>query len=172
MQAVVWPQLAVFLHTKHSMLSCGSSSAYVAMATVGYKPAWGSVADHMLSLLLAYHFEVIHHLIMLCYPCAGILNNLDYNLLECQGLVLAPTRELAQQIEKVMRALGDYLQVCGVQGFRATQQGLVLCWVQWAVSWRSRLRKSCAWATTCRWGGGVSKGRCSRVVGTGYQHVH
>ncbi|KIZ04417.1 Eukaryotic initiation factor 4A-3 [Monoraphidium neglectum] len=42
--------------------------------------------------------------------CAGILNNLDYNLLECQGLVLAPTRELAQQIEKVMRALGDYLQ--------------------------------------------------------------
>jgi translation initiation factor 4A len=41
----------------------------------------------------------------------GILNNLDYNLLECQGLVLAPTRELAQQIEKVMRALGDYLQV-------------------------------------------------------------
>jgi hypothetical protein len=43
--------------------------------------------------------------------CAGILNNLDYNLLECQALVLAPTRELAQQIEKVMRALGDYLQV-------------------------------------------------------------
>lgn len=43
--------------------------------------------------------------------CAGILNNLDYNTLECQALVLAPTRELAQQIEKVMRALGDYLQV-------------------------------------------------------------
>lgn len=43
--------------------------------------------------------------------CAGILQNLDYNLQECQGLVLAPTRELAQQIEKVMRALGDYLQV-------------------------------------------------------------
>jgi len=43
--------------------------------------------------------------------CAGILNNLDYGLLECQALVLAPTRELAQQIEKVMRALGDYLQV-------------------------------------------------------------
>ncbi|CAD7696117.1 unnamed protein product, partial [Ostreobium quekettii] len=43
--------------------------------------------------------------------CAGILNNLDYQLNECQALVLAPTRELAQQIEKVMRALGDYLQV-------------------------------------------------------------
>ena len=41
----------------------------------------------------------------------GILNNLDLNLTECQGLVLAPTRELAQQIEKVMRALGDYQQV-------------------------------------------------------------
>lgn len=43
--------------------------------------------------------------------CAGVLNNLDYNLTDCQALVLAPTRELAQQIEKVMRALGDYLQV-------------------------------------------------------------
>lgn len=29
------------------------------------------------------------------------LQNLDYNLVECQALVLAPTRELAQQIEKV-----------------------------------------------------------------------
>ena len=43
--------------------------------------------------------------------CAGILQNLDDNLMECQALVLAPTRELAQQIEKVMRALGDYQQV-------------------------------------------------------------
>lgn len=43
--------------------------------------------------------------------CAGILNNLDFSISDCQGLVLAPTRELAQQIEKVMRALGDYLQV-------------------------------------------------------------
>ena len=44
-------------------------------------------------------------------PLPGILNNIDYTLADCQGLVLAPTRELAQQIEKVMRALGDYLQV-------------------------------------------------------------
>ena len=43
-----------------------------------------------------------------CHPC---LQNLDYSLVECQALVLAPTRELAQQIEKVMRALGDYLSV-------------------------------------------------------------
>ncbi len=43
--------------------------------------------------------------------CAGILNNIDYSSNECQALVLAPTRELAQQIEKVMRALGDFLQV-------------------------------------------------------------
>ncbi|KAE7998517.1 hypothetical protein FH972_003056 [Carpinus fangiana] len=43
--------------------------------------------------------------------CSGILQQLDYNLMECQALVLAPTRELAQQIEKVMRALGDYLGV-------------------------------------------------------------
>mmetsp|Transcript_18139 Transcript_18139/g.25094 ORF Transcript_18139/g.25094 Transcript_18139/m.25094 type:complete len:412 (-) Transcript_18139:315-1550(-) len=43
--------------------------------------------------------------------CAGILHQLDYTVSECQALVLAPTRELAQQIEKVMRALGDYLMV-------------------------------------------------------------
>jgi len=43
--------------------------------------------------------------------CAGILQALDYSKAECQALVLAPTRELAQQIEKVMRALGDYLSV-------------------------------------------------------------
>jgi translation initiation factor 4A len=39
------------------------------------------------------------------------LQQLDYGLVQCQALVLAPTRELAQQIEKVMRALGDYLGV-------------------------------------------------------------
>uniref|UniRef100_A0A0D3CKF2 RNA helicase n=1 Tax=Brassica oleracea var. oleracea TaxID=109376 RepID=A0A0D3CKF2_BRAOL len=43
--------------------------------------------------------------------CSGVLQQLDYSLLQCQALVLAPTRELAQQIEKVMRALGDYLGV-------------------------------------------------------------
>ncbi|CAG9464308.1 unnamed protein product [Pedinophyceae sp. YPF-701] len=43
--------------------------------------------------------------------CAGILQRLDYSLMSCQALVLAPTRELAQQIEKVMKALGDYLKV-------------------------------------------------------------
>lgn len=43
--------------------------------------------------------------------CSGILQQLDYGIVQCQALVLAPTRELAQQIEKVMRALGDYLGV-------------------------------------------------------------
>jgi hypothetical protein len=40
--------------------------------------------------------------------CAGILNNLDVTAtpVECQALVLAPTRELAQQIEKVRRERG------------------------------------------------------------------
>ena len=51
-------------------------------------------------------------------PRAGLshwehrLHLLTYSLpLTAQALVLAPTRELAQQIEKVMRALGDYLSV-------------------------------------------------------------
>lgn len=43
--------------------------------------------------------------------CAGILNNLDYDVCQCQALVLAPTRELAQQIDKVMNSLGEYLNV-------------------------------------------------------------
>lgn len=43
--------------------------------------------------------------------CSGVLQQLDYELLGCQALVLAPTRELAQQIEKVMEALGQCLKV-------------------------------------------------------------
>ncbi|XP_073223441.1 eukaryotic initiation factor 4A-8-like [Cicer arietinum] len=43
--------------------------------------------------------------------CSGILQQLNYRLVQCQVLVLAPTGELAQQIEKVMRALVDFLGV-------------------------------------------------------------
>lgn len=39
----------------------------------------------------------------------SILEQLDIGKLACQALVLAPTRELAQQIQKVMIALGDYM---------------------------------------------------------------
>ena len=55
--------------------------------------------------------------------CAGILQRLDYGELDCQALVLAPTRELAQQIEKVMRALGDYLEVSNTPEPRASSAG-------------------------------------------------
>ncbi|PON90008.1 Eukaryotic initiation factor [Trema orientale] len=43
--------------------------------------------------------------------CCGVLQQIEYDIKECQGLVLAPTRELAQQIEEVMREVGDYLGV-------------------------------------------------------------
>jgi len=39
----------------------------------------------------------------------SILELVDISKLNCQALVLAPTRELAQQIQKVVIALGDYL---------------------------------------------------------------
>jgi len=39
----------------------------------------------------------------------GILQRLDFSVPDCQALILAPTRELAQQIQKVVIALGDYL---------------------------------------------------------------
>mmetsp|Transcript_5704 Transcript_5704/g.7420 ORF Transcript_5704/g.7420 Transcript_5704/m.7420 type:complete len:398 (-) Transcript_5704:57-1250(-) len=40
----------------------------------------------------------------------GILQQIDTTVLECQALILAPTRELAQQIQKVVEALGSYLK--------------------------------------------------------------
>ncbi|MBW0476130.1 hypothetical protein O181_015845 [Austropuccinia psidii MF-1] len=41
----------------------------------------------------------------------SILQSIDVSLKACQALVLAPTRELAQQIQKVLVALGDYLNI-------------------------------------------------------------
>ena len=41
----------------------------------------------------------------------AILQSVDMETTGCQALVLAPTRELAQQIQKVVVALGDYLNV-------------------------------------------------------------
>ena len=39
----------------------------------------------------------------------GILNQIDVSLRACQALILAPTRELAGQIMKVVVALGDFM---------------------------------------------------------------
>jgi len=41
----------------------------------------------------------------------SILQQIDVDSKECQALILAPTRELAQQIQKVVLALGDYMGV-------------------------------------------------------------
>jgi translation initiation factor 4A len=41
----------------------------------------------------------------------GALQRIDYSNSQCQALILAPTRELAQQIQKVVLALGDYLKI-------------------------------------------------------------
>jgi translation initiation factor 4A len=41
----------------------------------------------------------------------GILQTLDTSVKECQSLVLAPTRELAQQIVKVISSLGDFMDI-------------------------------------------------------------
>jgi len=40
----------------------------------------------------------------------AILQQLDLSVKDCQALILAPTRELAQQIQKVVLALGDFMQ--------------------------------------------------------------
>uniref|UniRef100_A0A7S4IJU0 RNA helicase n=1 Tax=Vannella robusta TaxID=1487602 RepID=A0A7S4IJU0_9EUKA len=41
----------------------------------------------------------------------GALQRLDENSFDCQALILAPTRELAKQTQKVVLALGDYLGI-------------------------------------------------------------
>jgi translation initiation factor 4A len=41
----------------------------------------------------------------------GALSRIDYGNHQCQALMLAPTRELAQQIQKVVLALGDYMKI-------------------------------------------------------------
>lgn len=43
--------------------------------------------------------------------CTGVLQNLDISSSSCQAILLAPTRELARQTERVISALGDYLGV-------------------------------------------------------------
>merc|ERR1719272_857483 len=41
----------------------------------------------------------------------SVLQKLDVENRQCQALLLAPTRELAQQIQKVVVALGDYMKI-------------------------------------------------------------
>jgi len=41
----------------------------------------------------------------------SVLQKLDVSVRQCQALLLAPTRELAQQIQKVVVALGDYMKI-------------------------------------------------------------
>lgn len=41
----------------------------------------------------------------------SILQSIDLSLKQTQALILAPTRELAQQIQKVVIALGDYMNI-------------------------------------------------------------
>lgn len=41
----------------------------------------------------------------------GALQRIDYKQHDCQALLLAPTRELAHQIQTVVLALGDYLNI-------------------------------------------------------------
>ena len=41
----------------------------------------------------------------------SVLQKIDHTVKQCQALILAPTRELAQQIQKVVIALGDFLNI-------------------------------------------------------------
>ena len=43
--------------------------------------------------------------------CIGILQSIDMTTTDTQALILSPTWELAEQSQKVMLALGDYMNV-------------------------------------------------------------
>ncbi|KAK8818093.1 eukaryotic initiation factor 4A-III [Blastocystis sp. ATCC 50177/Nand II] len=43
--------------------------------------------------------------------CIGVLQNIDPTLMETQALILSPTRELAEQSQKVLLSIGDYMKV-------------------------------------------------------------
>merc|ERR1712232_466044 len=43
--------------------------------------------------------------------CIGALQRFDIGVRQCQAMILAPTRELANQSHKVISSIGDYLQV-------------------------------------------------------------
>ncbi|KAK8814149.1 hypothetical protein WA158_008011 [Blastocystis sp. Blastoise] len=43
--------------------------------------------------------------------CIGVLQNLDTTVMETQAIILSPTRELAEQTQKVLLSIGDYLKV-------------------------------------------------------------
>lgn len=89
--------------------------------------------------------------------CAGILNNLDYNLRECQvsGSPIpllsgeGPKFELAAGGESL---IGPAASLCSLSSccLCCCHDCRLWCWHQ-PVSWRSRLRRSCARSgTTCR----------------------
>ena len=62
-------------------------------------------------MYLLLHFHMIIGTGKTATFAVGILERLDLNLQETQALVLAPTRELATQIVRVVTAIGDFMQV-------------------------------------------------------------
>ncbi len=57
-----------------------------------------------------------------CAFSLGVLQQIELKVKECQALILSPTRELAQQTERVVRSLGSYLpiKICYCVGGTAT----------------------------------------------------
>ena len=67
-------------------------------------------------LIYSYFLSLFHKFVVLgtgktATFAIGILQRLNASLLECQALILAPTRELAQQIVKVASSLGDFMNL-------------------------------------------------------------
>ena len=71
-----------------------------------------------------------------CSTCAWpVLPCLPARLSRCQVLILSPTRELAQQTEKVILAVGDFMNVQAHACVGGKSIGKPLSWSQWG--WRA-----------------------------------
>eukprot|EP01035_Chromulina_nebulosa_P019196 gene19196-25045_t len=82
--------------------------------------------EDLLRGIYAYGFEKPSAIQQTATFAIGILQRLNSSIRECQALILAPTRELAQQIVKVASALGDFmnLKIHGCVGGTAVREDM------------------------------------------------
>ena len=63
------------------------------------------------STFLFFSFLIFLSLSTAATYTIGMLQQLDFSVKKCQGIVLVPTRELAQQVCSVVQCIGDYCNV-------------------------------------------------------------
>merc|ERR1711939_59914 len=92
------------------------------------------------------------------------LQTLDTKLRSCQVLVLSPTRELAAQIEKNVKALGDYMSVVSHACYGGKSMGEMLQKEREAIMQEFRDGKQRVLITTDVWARGLDVSQVPLVI--------